>query len=148
MSASLDPSRRCRGGSCAAVTRRGRCRRRRSSLVEPGRFAAFVGPSGAGKTTLCYLVPRLYEVDRGAVGDGHDVRSLTQASVADAIGMVTQDTYLLHATIADNLRYAKADATDAELEAAARAGASTTGSCRSPTATTPSWGSAVPALRR
>jgi ATP-binding cassette, subfamily B, bacterial len=93
-----------------------------SFVVEPGRLAAIVGPSGSGKTTISYLIPRLYDVDRGSVLlDGHDVRSLTQASVADAIGMVTQDTYLLHATIADNLRYAKADATDAELEAAARA---------------------------
>ena len=93
-----------------------------SYVVEPGRLAAIVGPSGSGKTTISYLIPRLYDVDRGRVLlDGHDVRSLTQASVADAVGMVTQDTYLLHATIADNLRYAKADATDAELEAAARA---------------------------
>ena len=93
-----------------------------SFVVKPGRLAAIVGPSGSGKTTISYLIPRLYDVDRGSVLlDGHDVRSLTQASVADAIGMVTQDTYLLHATIADNLRYAKADATDAELEAAARA---------------------------
>ena len=93
-----------------------------SFVVEPGRLAAIVGPSGSGKTTISYLIPRLYDVDRGSVLlDGHDVRSLTQASVADAIGMVTQDTYLLHATIADNLRYAKADATDAELETAARA---------------------------
>ena len=80
-----------------------------SFVVEPGRLAAIVGPSGSGKTTISYLIPRLYDVDRGSVLlDGHDVRSLTQASVADAIGMVTQDTYLLHATIADNLRYAKA----------------------------------------
>ncbi len=93
-----------------------------SFVVEPGRLAAIVGPSGSGKTTISYLIPRLYDVDEGRVLlDGHDVRSLTQASVADAIGMVTQDTYLLHATIAENLRYAKADATDAELEAAARA---------------------------
>ncbi|HSU07773.1 MAG TPA: ABC transporter ATP-binding protein, partial [Pseudonocardia sp.] len=93
-----------------------------SFVVEPGRLAAIVGPSGSGKTTISYLIPRLYDVEEGRVLiDGHDVRSLTQASVADAIGMVTQDTYLLHATIAENLRYAKADATDAELEAAARA---------------------------
>ena len=90
--------------------------------IEPGQLAAFVGPSGAGKTTLCYLVPRLYEVDRGAVlVDGHDVRDLTMSSLADAVGMVTQDPYLFHASIADNLRYAKPDATDTELEAAAAA---------------------------
>ncbi|WP_132975492.1 ABC transporter ATP-binding protein, partial [Pseudonocardia dioxanivorans] len=69
-----------------------------------------------------YLIPRLYDVDRGAVLlDGQDVRELTQASVRAAVGMVTQDTHLLHATIAANLRYAAPDATDAELEAAARA---------------------------
>ncbi|HEX8518561.1 MAG TPA: ABC transporter ATP-binding protein, partial [Pseudonocardia sp.] len=96
--------------------------REASFVVEPGRLAAIVGPSGSGKTTLSYLIPRLYDVDRGRVLlDGHDVRTLTQASVADAVGMVTQDTYLLHATVADNLRYAKADATREELEAAARA---------------------------
>jgi ATP-binding cassette subfamily B protein len=93
-----------------------------SFVVEPGQLAAIIGPSGSGKTTLSYLVPRLYDVDRGRVLiDGQDVRELTQASVADAIGMVTQDTYLLHATVADNLRYAKPDATKAELAEAARA---------------------------
>ncbi|MDD7939505.1 ABC transporter ATP-binding protein [Actinomycetospora lutea] len=93
-----------------------------SLLIEPGQLAAVVGPSGAGKTSLSYLVPRLYDVDRGAVSlDGIDVRDLTLASLAQVIGMVTQDTYLFHATIAENLRYAAPDATDAELEAAARA---------------------------
>ncbi|MFC0448404.1 ABC transporter ATP-binding protein [Rhodococcus jostii] len=88
--------------------------------IEPGQLAAFVGPSGAGKTTLCYLVPRLYEVDSGSVRvDGYDVRDLTMSSLAEAVGMVTQDPYLFHASIADNLRYAKPDATDAELQDAA-----------------------------
>ena len=93
-----------------------------SFTVEPGQLAAIVGPSGSGKTTLSYLIPRLYDVDRGRVLiDGQDVRDLTQASLADAIGMVTQDTYLLHSTIADNLRYARPDATQDEIEAAAAA---------------------------
>jgi ATP-binding cassette subfamily B protein len=93
-----------------------------SFTVEPGQLVAIVGPSGSGKTTLSYLVPRLYDVDRGRVLiDGRDVRELTQASVADVIGMVTQDTYLLHTTIRENLRYAKPDATQDEIEEAARA---------------------------
>jgi ATP-binding cassette subfamily B protein len=93
-----------------------------SFVVEPGQLAAIVGPSGSGKTTISYLIPRLYDVDDGRVLiDGEDVRGLTQASVAAAVGMVTQDTYLLHTTIAENLRYAKPDATQEELEAAARA---------------------------
>jgi ATP-binding cassette subfamily B protein len=93
-----------------------------SFTVEPGQLAAIVGPSGSGKTTLSYLIPRLYDADRGRVLiDGQDVRELTGASVADAIGMVTQDTYLLHSTVRDNLRYARPDATQDEIEAAARA---------------------------
>ena len=90
--------------------------------VEPGQLAALVGPSGAGKTTVSYLIPRLYDVGRGSVElDGHDVRSLTQETLAAAIGMVTQETYLFHSTVRANLLYAKPDATDEELEAAARA---------------------------
>jgi ATP-binding cassette, subfamily B, bacterial len=93
-----------------------------SLRVEPGQLAAIVGPTGAGKTTLSYLVARLYDPDRGALRiDGHDVRELTLDSVAGAIGMVTQDTYLFHDTVRANLLYAKPDATDAELQAAARA---------------------------
>jgi ATP-binding cassette, subfamily B, bacterial len=93
-----------------------------SLRIEPGQLAAVVGPSGAGKTTLSYLVPRLYDVDRGSVLiDRHDVRRLTQSSLADLVGMVTQDTYLFHATVAENLRYADPGATQAQLEEAARA---------------------------
>ncbi|UOE46188.1 ABC transporter ATP-binding protein [Agromyces larvae] len=93
-----------------------------SFTIEPGQYAAFVGPSGAGKTTVSYLVPRLYEASGGSVRfAGVDVRDLRQTSLVSNIGIVSQETYLFHATIADNLRYAKPDATDAELEAAARA---------------------------
>lgn len=90
--------------------------------IQPGQFAAFVGPSGAGKTTVSYLLPRFYEATDGAViFAGHDVRDLKHESLVEHIGVVSQETYLFHATIAENLRYAKPDATDAELEAAARA---------------------------
>lgn len=89
--------------------------------VQPGTFVAFVGASGAGKTTIGYLVPRLYEATAGSVRfAGVDVRDLDHASLVDAIGIVSQDAYLFHATIAENLRYAKPNATDAELEEAAR----------------------------
>jgi ATP-binding cassette, subfamily B, bacterial len=92
--------------------------------VEPGQLAALVGPSGAGKTTISYLIPRLYDVNRGSVElDGRDVRDLRLSSLAEAIGMVTQETYLFHATVRDNLLYAKPEASDAELHAAARAAA-------------------------
>ena len=93
-----------------------------SFSIEPGQFAAFVGPSGAGKTTISYLVPRLYEVSSGSVRfAGDDVRDLRGTSLVGSIGIVSQETYLFHATIAENLRYAKPDATQSELEAAARA---------------------------
>src|SRR5690606_30848465 len=83
---------------------------------------AFVGPSGAGKTTILYLAPRLYEATGGTVRfAGADVRDLRQDAIIDDIGIVSQETYLFHSTIRENLRYAKPDATDAELEAACRA---------------------------
>jgi len=93
-----------------------------SLAVEPGQLAAIVGPTGAGKTTISYLIPRLYEPTRGRVElDGYDVRDLTQATLAGAIGMVTQETYLFHASVRENLLYAKPDATQEELERAATA---------------------------
>ncbi len=90
--------------------------------VPPGRHVALVGPSGAGKSTILYLIPRLYEVSDGSVRvSGHDVRDLTARALISRIGIVTQETYLFHATIAENLRYAKPQATDEELQAACRA---------------------------
>ncbi len=93
-----------------------------TAIIEPGRLVALVGPSGAGKSTLSSLVPRLHDVTAGAVRiDGRDVRLLTQTSLRAAIGVVTQDSHLFHDTVAGNLRYARPEATDAELVTACRA---------------------------
>ncbi|HEX6388500.1 MAG TPA: ABC transporter ATP-binding protein [Solirubrobacteraceae bacterium] len=89
--------------------------------VAPGTMTAIVGETGAGKTTLAYLVARLYDVQGGSVTiDGVDVRDISFASLARTVGIVSQETYLFHASVRENLRFAKPDATDAELEAAAR----------------------------
>ena len=89
--------------------------------VEPGEFVAFVGASGSGKTTIGSLIPRLYDASSGTVRyAGDDVRALQQEALMDRIGVVTQEPYLFHATIAENLRYAKPGASQVELEAAAR----------------------------
>jgi ATP-binding cassette, subfamily B, bacterial len=91
-------------------------------VSEPGSLTALVGPSGAGKTTISYLLPRLYDVTEGSVlVDGHDVRNVALRELSAAVGVVTQETYLFHDTIAANLRYAKPDATQDEIEMAARA---------------------------
>jgi ATP-binding cassette subfamily B protein len=93
-----------------------------SFQAKPSQLVAIVGPSGAGKTTISYLLPRLYEPQKGRVLiDGHDIRDLTQATLAEHIGLVTQETYLIHDTIRNNLLYAKQDATQAELEKACQA---------------------------
>jgi ATP-binding cassette, subfamily B, bacterial len=90
--------------------------------IPPGTTLAVVGETGSGKTTLAYLLARLYEVERGRVTiDGVDVRDLSHASLAQVVGVVSQETYLFHASIAENLRFAKPEATQAEIERAARA---------------------------
>jgi ATP-binding cassette subfamily B protein len=92
-----------------------------SFIAEPGTLTALVGPSGAGKTTISALIPRLYDVTGGSIEiDGHDVRDVELESLRDCIGVVMQDAHLFHETIAENLRYAKEDATLEEMEAACR----------------------------
>ncbi|MEW5961168.1 MAG: ABC transporter ATP-binding protein [Chloroflexota bacterium] len=93
-----------------------------SFSIEPGELAALVGPSGAGKTTITYLLPRLYDPSAGRIClDGRDLRDVPQVSLARTIGMVTQETYLFHDTLRANLLYARPDAGQAEIEAACRA---------------------------
>jgi ATP-binding cassette, subfamily B, bacterial len=90
-------------------------------VAQPGQLVALVGPSGSGKTTTTYLVPRLYDVDEGSVEiDGMDVRQIRLASLGQIIGFVTQETYLFHASVRENLAYARPGATDREIQAAAR----------------------------
>lgn len=95
-----------------------------SFTMRPGTLTALVGPSGAGKTTITYLLPRLYDVESGAVRiDGHDVRDLTLESLGALVGVVTQETYLFHSTIRENMLYGRPDAPEEELIAAAKAAA-------------------------
>ena len=93
-----------------------------SFIAEPGTLTALVGPSGAGKTTISALIPRLYDVTSGAITiDSHDIRDITIESLRESIGVVMQDAHLFHETIAENLRYAKVDATAAEMQSACEA---------------------------
>ena len=92
--------------------------------IKPGQLVALVGPSGAGKTTITYLIPRLYDVDSGTVEiDGYNIRGIAGASLGAVIGVVTQETFLFHTTIRENLLYVRPEATEAELIAAAKAAA-------------------------
>ncbi|TBY79166.1 ABC transporter ATP-binding protein [Rhizobium leguminosarum bv. viciae] len=93
-----------------------------SLTIAPGEFVALVGPSGVGKSTICALIPRFYDVEAGAIQiDGIDIRDVMLASLRRHVGVVQQDVYLFAGTVAENLRYGRPDASDAELEAAARA---------------------------
>ena len=93
-----------------------------SLTIPPGTMTAIIGETGSGKTTLGYLVARLYDASEGRVTiDGVDVRDVSFASLADTVGVVSQETYLIHATVRENIRFARPEATDEEVEAAARA---------------------------
>jgi ATP-binding cassette subfamily B protein len=106
----------------AETVQSGQVLRNLSFVAEPGTMTALVGPSGAGKTTISALLPRLYDVTGGAIRiDGNDIRDLTLESLRDSIGVVMQDAHLFHESIAENLRYAKQDATPSEMQAACEA---------------------------
>ena len=108
--------------SLAPVATRTWALRNFTAEIEPGQLVALVGRSGAGKTTITYLLPRLYDVNEGAITiDDHDLRDVTQVSLAEQIGVVMQETYLFHDTIRKNLLYARPDASEAEMIAAAQA---------------------------
>ena len=106
----------------AETVQSGQVLRSLSFIAEPGTMTALVGPSGAGKTTISALLPRLYDVTGGAIRiDGNDIRDLTLESLRDSIGVVMQDAHLFHESIAENLRYAKQDATIEQMQAACEA---------------------------
>ncbi len=108
--------------AAAAIASRPMALQNVSFDIKPGELVALVGPSGAGKTTITYLLPRLYDPTSGQIClDGHDLRDVSQASLARAIGMVTQETYLFNDTLRVNLLYAKPNASQAEIEAACQA---------------------------
>ncbi|MCY3778751.1 MAG: ABC transporter ATP-binding protein [Chloroflexi bacterium] len=118
-----DPAQRENGITSVAASHQARelALDKLSFSISPGQLVALVGPSGAGKTTLTYLIPRLYDPSAGCIRlDGQDLRNLTLSTMAENIGMVTQETYLFHDTIRTNLLYAKPEATQAEIEAAAK----------------------------
>ncbi len=118
-----NPKQRDNGNSTGAAVHQARdlALNKLSFNIAPGQLVALVGPSGAGKTTLTYLIPRLYDPSEGRITlDGHDLRDLTLSTMAENIGMVTQETYLFHDTIRTNLLYAKPEATQAEIETAAK----------------------------
>jgi ATP-binding cassette subfamily B protein len=106
----------------AETVQSGQVLRNLSFVAQPGTMTALVGPSGAGKTTISALLPRLYDVTEGAIKiDGNDIRELTLESLRDSIGVVMQDAHLFHESIAENLRYAKQDATIEQMQAACEA---------------------------
>jgi ATP-binding cassette subfamily B protein len=109
-------------GTALSTVTSGPVLRNVTTTLEPGSLTALVGPSGAGKSTLSSLIPRLYDVSEGAIRiDGIDVRDLTQSSLRAEIGVVSQDPHLFHETVGANLRYARPQATDADIETACRA---------------------------
>ena len=106
----------------AETVQSGQVLRNLSFVAEPGTMTALVGPSGAGKTTISALLPRLYDVTEGSIKiDGNDIRELTLESLRESIGVVMQDAHLFHESIAENLRYAKQDATIEQMQAACEA---------------------------
>ena len=119
-----------------------------SCVIAAGSHVAFVGPSGAGKSSILQLIMRVYDPDEGAIlFDGRDIREGTVASLRSQLGVVSQDTFLFDATVRDNIRAGFLDATDAEVETAARAAELHDFVVSLPAVTTPSSGNAAVACR-